>query len=200
MSLAFLFSLRVLAKIVIPFDFFSYEISYTYMCVLSHFSCVWQFVKPWTITHQAPLSMGFLRQEYLSRLPCHPAGDLPDPGIKPMSFTSPALAGGFLTTRPTWEAPYTLCTLPYLFHYCLGQLAPKDLLLTGHIHKGPWNWISSFLLCLTSLTLTLIHTRLNVIFVDQMFSIFIDSPFLILWIFVLKSIMQNLFSRGMMGV
>ena len=39
------------------------------MCVQSHFSCVWLFVTLWTITHQAPLSMGFSRQEYWSRLP-----------------------------------------------------------------------------------------------------------------------------------
>ena len=51
---------------------------------------------PWTIAHQAPLSIGFSSQEYLSELPCHPPGDLPDPGIEPMS---PALAGGFFTTR-----------------------------------------------------------------------------------------------------
>ena len=45
--------------------------------------------------HQAPLSMGLSRQEYWSVLPCPPPGDLPDPGIKPRSFASPALAGGF---------------------------------------------------------------------------------------------------------
>ena len=48
--------------------------------------------------------MGFPRQEYLSWLPCHPAGDLPDPGIEPVSLTSPALAFGFFTTSATWEA------------------------------------------------------------------------------------------------
>ena len=55
--------------------------------VLSHFSHVWLFVTPWTVTHQAPLSMGVFRQEYWSGL-CPPPGDLPDPGIKP---GSPAL-------------------------------------------------------------------------------------------------------------
>ena len=43
------------------------------------------FVTPWTVAHQAPLSMGFFRQEYWSGLPHPPGGDLPDPGIKPMS-------------------------------------------------------------------------------------------------------------------
>ena len=64
-----------------------------------------QFVAtPWTVAHQAPLSMGFSRQEHCSGLPCPPPGDLPDPGIKPKSLTSPALAGGFFTTSANWEA------------------------------------------------------------------------------------------------
>ena len=58
----------------------------------------------WTIVHKAPLSMGFSRQEYWSGLPLPPPGDLPDPGIEPMSFISPALAGRFFTTNTTWEA------------------------------------------------------------------------------------------------
>ena len=45
--------------------------------------------------HQVPRSMGFSRQEYYSGLPCPPPGDLPNPGIKPASLTSPVLAGGF---------------------------------------------------------------------------------------------------------
>ena len=55
------------------------------------------FVTPWTVSRQAPLSMGFSRQEYWSGLPLSPPGDLSDPGIKPTS-ASPALAGRFFTT------------------------------------------------------------------------------------------------------
>ena len=55
--------------------------------------------------HQAPLSMGFSRHEYWSSLPCPPLGDLPSPGIEPMSFMSPTLAGFFFTTSTTWKAP-----------------------------------------------------------------------------------------------
>ena len=73
------------------------------VCVLSHFSLVWLFVTLWTVGYQAPLSMGFSRQEYWSGLPCPPPGDLPDPGIKPASLRSPALAGRFFTTSATWE-------------------------------------------------------------------------------------------------
>ena len=55
-------------------------------------------VQPYgTVACQAPLSMGFCRQEYLSGLPCPPPGNLPDPAIKPASL---ALAGGFFTTKP----------------------------------------------------------------------------------------------------
>ena len=55
------------------------------------------FVTPWTVAHQAPLSLGFSRQEYWSGLPFLSPEDLPEPGIKPVS---PALAGGFFTTEP----------------------------------------------------------------------------------------------------
>ena len=62
------------------------------------------FATPWTVAHQAPLSMGFSRQGYWSGLPCLPPGDPPDPGIKLGFLASPALAGGFFTTSATWEA------------------------------------------------------------------------------------------------
>ena len=64
-------------------------------CVLSCFSCVRLFMTPWTVAHQALLSMGFSKQEYWSGLLCPPPGDLPDPGIESVSLMSPALAGGF---------------------------------------------------------------------------------------------------------
>ena len=48
--------------------------------------------------------MGFLMQEYWSGLLLPTPGDLPDPGIEPVSPVSPALAGGFFTNEPTWEA------------------------------------------------------------------------------------------------
>ena len=62
------------------------------------------FVILWTVARQAPLSMGFSRQEYWSGLPCPLPGDLPNPGIEPASLMSPALAGGFFTTIATWVA------------------------------------------------------------------------------------------------
>ena len=63
-------------------------------------SRVWLFASPWTVAHQAPLSMGFSRQEDWSGLPFSSTGDLPDPGIEPRS---PAFAGRRFTTRATVE-------------------------------------------------------------------------------------------------
>ena len=62
--------------------------------MLSH---VRLFATSRTVAHQAPLSMRFSRQEHWSGLPFPSPGDLPDPGIEPMS---PVLAGGFFTTEP----------------------------------------------------------------------------------------------------
>ena len=73
-----------------------------YMLLL--FSHVWLFVTPWTVALQAPLSMGFPRQEYWSGLPFSSPGHLPHPGIKP---ASPELAGRFATTEPGGKPTHT---------------------------------------------------------------------------------------------
>ena len=75
------------------------------MCiVLSH---VRLFVIPWTVAPQAPLSMGFPRQEYWNGLPFPSPENLPEPGIEPVS---PVLVGGFFTTEP----PGNPCTFSYV--------------------------------------------------------------------------------------
>ena len=61
------------------------------------FSRVRLFAIPWTVAHQAPLSMGFSRREYWSGLPFPSPGDLPNPGIEPRS---PALQADALTSEP----------------------------------------------------------------------------------------------------
>ena len=66
-------------------------------CVDHDHACM---LSPWTVAHQAPLPMGFSRQEYWSGLPFSPSGNLSDPGFEPKSPTSPALAGGIFTTEP----------------------------------------------------------------------------------------------------
>ena len=73
-------------------------------------SCVDLFATPWTIAGQAPLSMGFSRQEYWSGLPFPPPGDLLNPGIEPVPPASPAWAGKFLTALPLCQLgnPYSV--------------------------------------------------------------------------------------------
>ena len=69
--------------------------------MLSHFSHVWVFVTQWVVVCQAPLSMGFSRQEYWSGLPCPLPGDLPNPEIEPVSVRSLSLASEYFTTSAT---------------------------------------------------------------------------------------------------
>ena len=71
-------------------------------CVLSRIRL---FVTPWNVARQAPLSMEFSRQEYWSELPFPLPGNLPDPGIEPMSPVSPLLADRFFTSLASREAP-----------------------------------------------------------------------------------------------
>ena len=71
--------------------------------VLSRFSRVRLFAPLWAVAHQAPLFMGFSRQEYWSEVSCPPPGDLLHPGMESVSLKSPALAGGFFTTSTSWE-------------------------------------------------------------------------------------------------
>ena len=70
------------------------------------FSHVQLFSSPWTVAHQAPLSIGLSWQEYWSGLPFPPPGDLLDPGIKPMSPLAPALAGSSLPLAPPGKPTY----------------------------------------------------------------------------------------------
>ena len=70
------------------------------MCDYAALSHVPLFVTPWAIAHQAPLSMGFPRQEYWGRLLAPSPGDIRDPWIEPASL---ALGGRFSTTNATWE-------------------------------------------------------------------------------------------------
>ena len=94
--------------------------------MLSQFSHVQLFVTLWTAACQAPLSRGFSRQEYWSGLLCPPSGDLLDPGIKPMSSMSLALAVKSFTTSATWEAHY--------FQHC----SPKSIMVPG-ISQAQYN-------------------------------------------------------------
>ena len=72
--------------------------------VLSYFSHVRLFVTLWTVALKAPLSMGFSRKEYWNGLPWPSPGDLPDPGIEPVSLKLPALAGCSKPLAPTGKS------------------------------------------------------------------------------------------------
>ena len=76
--------------------------------MLSFFSRVPLFVTLWTVGHQAPLSMGFPRQEYWSGLQCLSPGALPNPGIEP---TSPTLLADSLTTGPHGKSKQPIISL-----------------------------------------------------------------------------------------
>ena len=98
-------------------------------------SCVRLFAAPWTVARQAPLSMGFSRQEYWNEVPFPSPGDLPDP-VSPMS---PALAGGFFTTSATWEAVtlcMCVCVSCSVIEYWSGLPFPFPGKVTLSLHKG----------------------------------------------------------------
>ena len=103
------------------------------VCVLSRCCRVRLFVTLWTVAHRAPLSLEFSRQEYWSGLPCPPPGTLPHPGIEPVSYTSPSLAGRFFTTSITREAPLAVqCSINYMRFSTL--LYKIDLVLDDFSH------------------------------------------------------------------
>ena len=85
-------------------------------------SVVSDICNPIDCSHQAPLFMGFFRQEYWSGLPCPPPGDLPNPGTELPSLMSPSWADGFSATSTTWEAHvysalcYTLASWEVTWH------------------------------------------------------------------------------------
>ena len=83
--------------------------------LLSH---IWLFVIPGTVAHHTPLSIGFSRQECWSGLPFPSPGDLPDPGVEPVS---PALAGGFFTI----ESPEEYLWLSQLSYSIRRSISPR---------------------------------------------------------------------------
>ena len=125
-----------------------------YLCIyLDMLVCMWAWSvvsdseTPWTVAHQAPLFMGFPRQEYWSGLPFPSPGDLPDPGIEPVSLASPTLVSVFFTTAPPgkplwiWDlSPIPLASPGLLLlatskGWCALSRLMSDLLL----HSCEWN-------------------------------------------------------------
>ena len=96
------------------------------------------FVIIWTIVCQAPLSVELSRQEYWNGLSFPSSGELPDPGIKPVSFTSSALAGRSFATEPPGKPKTEL--LPILNIWCGGKFwyvrkVNNNQYLSDHYHR-----------------------------------------------------------------
>ena len=91
----------------------SWRLNNICVVVLNCFSRVQLFATLWTVVRQAPLSVGFSRQEYWRGLPFPPLGDLPDPGVTP---AFPALAGRFFTPVPPGQPSVLINSAVYLVH------------------------------------------------------------------------------------
>ena len=101
------------------------------MLLLNHFSHVQLCAAPWTAAHQAPLSMGFSRQGYRSGLPGPPPGDLPNPGMEPVSLTSNQYQQvGFSPLASPGKPTY----IPYNPTISLRGLYPKEMNM--HVHTN----------------------------------------------------------------
>ena len=104
--------------------------------MLSLFIHVRFFVTLWAVACQAPLSMGFSRQEYWRGLSWPPPGDLPNPKIEPMSPVSPALASRFLPAEPLGK-PFTCTRKPNNSHDSLFSLFLPYLLYCRDLEPNP---------------------------------------------------------------
>ena len=105
--------------------------------MLSH---IQPFETHWTVAHQVLLSMEFPRQESWSRLPLSTLRDIPDPGIKPVSPESPAMAGGFFTTEPPGKP---ICQVKrqqstHLFMYLFSAFYLFILYCSGFCYTLTW--------------------------------------------------------------
>ena len=107
-------------------DMPQWKLWYAYIHACSVTKSCWLSTTPWTIAHQAPLSMEFSRQEYCSGLPFPFPGDLPNSGIEPKSLISRALASRFFTTRAPWEVK----------HLWTNQQNWRSVWLTYYNHLG----------------------------------------------------------------
>ena len=145
------------------------------MCAQS-FSCVWLFATLWTVACQASLSTGFSRQEYWSGLPCSP-GDIPDPGIEPVSPVYPASAGGFFTTSAIFTTSHILASVNnlwilflsgFIFYFqtvlLWGRLGSFERLMRRHSRGTLWLFWKLILLPV----ILAVHTGMGVYFLDDL--------------------------------
>ena len=108
--------------------------SIVFVCAKSFQSCP-NFATPWTVARQAPLSMGFSKQEHWTGLPFLSPGDLSNPGIEVMSLVSLVLAEGVFTTSATYCVYYILinkCIYKYIYIYMqLDMVAIQNYIMKG---------------------------------------------------------------------
>ena len=111
--------------------------------MLSRFSCVQLFVTLWTVAHQASLSVGFSRQEYWSRFPCSPPGDLPDPGIESVSPVAPVLQADSLPLSHQGSPCNIIKSLSLIFILCwrpLLCLQGQRVVCRAVFALTDWSW------------------------------------------------------------
>ena len=148
----------------------------------------WLFAIPWTVAHQVPLSMGFPRQEYWSGLPI-PSGDLPDPGIKPMSPAAPSLVGRSLQLNHLGSPILTLDSTNLLIYLWI------TLICRLFRFSAYWNiilelkylyFLSLYYLCIASIMLyrelpwnSLANNYLDYEFANQTFTHFFPTSSLL---------------------
>ena len=126
---------------------------------------------PWTVAHQAPLSMGFSRQEYWSGLPFPPSGDLHDPRLEPSSLASPALASRFCITMPPGKPSLCyrnhdlLANIWPVWHRLMPEIKAKSKLWLSAIYPGSSGapWVSTCM-CVNMHTFTYMCTLTCIIF------------------------------------
>ena len=109
------------------------QIDLIYICVYLSHSVIHLFVTSWTVAHQAPLSMGFSRQEYCNELPFPSPGDLPDPGIEP---GSPTFQADSLPSEPPGKPHIYVCVCicVYIYIYITFRGAGLDIYIYTHTH------------------------------------------------------------------
>ena len=101
------------------------------VCMISH---IWLFTTPWTVAHQAPLSVEFSREEYWSKLPFPSAGDLPDPGIEPTSLESPVFLFSHYARWWVWDTE-RISSLPKIHSSTIKDRNGEDLVEAEEIKK-----------------------------------------------------------------
>ena len=112
-------------------------------CVLSCFSHIRLCTTVWTVARQAPLSMGFSRQEYWSGLPCPPPGDLPNPGKEPRSLT--LQVDSLLTEPPGNQLHFSACGDPVFQHHLLKKLSYFHWMSLAPMLKIIWLHMREFI-------------------------------------------------------